>query len=126
MADLKLNEQTGDLDVGADGDLSLVDGIDAIRQHLKIRLQFFRGEWFLDTRLGVPYFEEILRKSPDLNVVQSLFRDVIRTTPGVVEITEFALDYEGTTRTLSLDFRALTTDGPLQFTEDFVIPAPAG
>jgi hypothetical protein len=125
MADLKLDEN-GDLEIGADGDLIIVDGIDAIRQHLKIRLQFFRGEWFLDTRLGIPYFEEVLRKAPDLNVVQSLLRETITTTPGVIRLTEFTLDYEGVTRALSLDFRALTTEGPLRFTEAFVIPSPAG
>lgn len=126
MADLKLDTQTGDLEISSTGDLQIIAGIDAIRQHLSLRLQFFRGEWFLDTRLGIPYFEEVLRKAPDLVVVQSLLRDAIRSTPGVLEITEFVLDYDGVTRTLSLDFRTLTTEGPLEFTEDFVIPSPAG
>ena len=126
MSDLKINETTGDLEIGTDGDLIIIDGIDAIRQNLRIRLQLFRGDWFLDTRLGIPYFEEVLRKAPDLNVVQSLLRDAIRTTEGVTEITEFELDFIGATRRLTLDFRAKTTEGPLRFTEDFVIPAPAG
>lgn len=126
MADLKINEQTGDLEIGADGDLIIVTGLDAILQHLRIRLQFFRGEWFLDTRLGIPYFEEVLRKAPDLNVVESILRDAIRETPGVISITSFELDFEGVSRKLSLDFAALTDEGPLRFTEDFVIPAPAG
>ncbi len=126
MADLKINEQTGDLEIGSDGDLIIVDGIDAIAQHLRIRFQFFLGEWFLNRLLGVPYFEEILRKAPDLNVVQSIFRDVILTTPGVLEITKFLVDFDGVTRQLSLDFDANTTEGPLTFTEDFVIPPPAG
>ncbi len=126
MADLKLNVQTGDLEIGPDGDLIIVTGLDAIAQHLRIRFQFFRGEWSPDTRLGIPYFEEVLRKAPDLNVVQSLLREVILETPGVISITSFELDFEGVTRKLSLDFRALTTEGPLRFTEDFVIPSLAG
>ncbi len=126
MADLKLNVQTGDLEIGPDGDLIIVTGLDAIAQHLRIRLQFFRGEWFLDTRLGIPYYEEVLIKAPDLNVVQSLLREAIRETPGVIAINSFELDFEGVTRRLSLDFEALTTEGPLRFTEDFVIPSPAG
>lgn len=125
MADLKL-DANGDLEIGADGDLIIVTGIDAIRQHLLIRLQFFRGEWFLDTRLGIPYFEEVLVKAPDLNVVQSLLREVIDETPGVIAISSFELDFDGVTRSLSLDFEALTDEGPLRFTEDFVIPSPAG
>lgn len=125
MADLKLDAD-GDLEIGSDGDLIIVTGIDAIAQHLRIRLQFFLGEWFLDTRLGIPYFEEVLRKSPDLNVVQSLLREAIDETPGVIAINSFELDYDGVTRSLSLDFRALTDEGPLRFTEAFVIPSPAG
>ena len=124
MADLKL-DANGDLEIGTDGDLIIVSGVDAIRQHLTIRFQFFRGEWFLDTRLGIPYYEEVLRKAPDLNVVESLLREVIQTTPGVLAINEFALDYDAVTRSLSLDFRALTTAGPLTFTDAFIIPAPA-
>ena len=126
MADLKLDTETGDLVINAAGDLEIVTGSDAVRQHLNLRLQFFRGEWFLDTRQGIPYFEEVLRKAPDLNVVQSLLREAIETTPGVLGISEFSLDYDGVTRTLSLDFRATTTDGPLEFTAAFVIPSPAG
>ncbi len=125
MADLKL-DAGGDLEIGTDGDLIIVTGIDAIAQHLRIRLQFFRGEWFLDTRQGIPYFEEVLIKAPDLNVVQSLLREAIRETPGVISITSFELDFDGVTRKLSLNSDALTTEGPLRFTEDFVIPSPAG
>ncbi len=126
MADLKINTTNGDLEIGDDGDLIIIDGIDAIAQHLRIRFNFFFGEWFLNRLLGVRWFEEVLIKAPDLNVVQSLLRDVILTTPGVLEITRFVIDFDGVTRRLSLDFDANTTEGPLTFTEDFVIPAPAG
>lgn len=123
MADLLL-DSTGDIDIDSNFNLRIVDGIDAIIQHLKLRLQFFRGEWFLDTRIGMPWFEEVLRKAPDLSVVQSLVREAITTTPGVTEISEFSLDYDGVTRTLSISFRATTESGPLEFSEDFVIPSP--
>ncbi len=126
MSDLKLDTTTGDLELSAARDLQIVTGIDAIAQHLRIRFNFFFGEWFLNRLLGVPWFEEVLVKAPDLNVVQSLLRDVILTTPGVLEITRFVIDFDGVTRQLSLDFDANTTEGPLRFTEDFVIPAAAG
>ena len=121
--DLKLDDN-GDLLIGDDGDLVLVDGIDAIAQHLTIRLQFFQGEWLLDLRIGFPYFEEVLRKAPDLNVVRSLFREAILTTPGVLEVTDLELDYDGVTRALSVSFQAQTTEGPLTFDRELIIPAP--
>lgn len=121
--DLKL-DTNGDLELGAD-DLVLVEDLDAIAQHLAIRFQFFRGDWFLDTRAGIPYYEQILRKAPDLNVVRSLFREVVLTTPGVLSINSFALDYELSTRTLSVSFGAITVLGELSFSEAFIVPRVA-
>ena len=60
MTDVALNAD-GDLTI-RDGDLHIIDGTEAIRQHLQVRLAFFGGEWFLDRGLGVPYFERVLRK----------------------------------------------------------------
>jgi len=121
--DLQLDTTNADLEI-INGELLLTSGIDSIRQHLQIRFQFFRGEWSLDLRLGVPWFEEVLRKAPDLQVVRSLLRDVILTTPGVISLSSFLLDYDAPTRALSLDFEAITVLGPLEFDELFIIPRP--
>jgi len=123
MADIKLDD-SGDIEIGTDGDLILVTGLDAIRQDLETRLKFFRGEWDLDTRLGIPYFDEILIKAPDLNVVRSLFRDAILSTAGVLRLTRLDLDYEGTTRTLSIRFDCQTTEGPLTYEDELIVPLP--
>lgn len=121
--DLQL-DSTGDLEIGNNDDLILVDGIDSIAQSLAIGLRFFQGEWFLDLRIGFPYFEEVLRKAPDLNVVRSLFREAILATEGVLAISDLALDYDGTTRSLSVSFSAQTTEGPLEFDRELIIPQP--
>ncbi len=119
--DLKVDDN-GDLVVEND-DLVLLTGLDAIIQHLKIRFRLFLGEWFLDTRVGIPWFEDILRKSPDLNVVNSLLREVITTTPGVIAITAFDLAVDSATRVLSMRFSASTTEGPItDFSLPFIIP----
>jgi hypothetical protein len=121
--DLKLDDN-GDLEIGTDGDLVLVTGIDAIAQDLKTRLLFFKGEWDLDTRLGVPYFEEILKKAPDLNVVRSIYNDVITSTEGVLFVDDLTLEYDGPTRRLSVSFSCQTTAGPLTFEDELIIPIP--
>lgn len=33
-----------------------------VAQRLTVAFNFFRGEWFLDTREGLPYYEEIIKK----------------------------------------------------------------
>ena len=115
----------GDLLINDTGDLVLIEGVDATAQHLKISLRFFQGEWFLDLRIGFPYFEEVLRKSPNLNVVRSLFRDAILETEKVVSVSDLTLDYDGTTRGLAVSFRAQTTEGPVEFDSELILPLAA-
>lgn len=116
MSDLKM-DLDGDLDV-TDGEVTLVIDEEAIAQHLKIRLRTYRGEWFLDTREGIPYKEFILVKNPNRLIVESIFREVIVGTPGIKSLNSFSLDIDGTTRALTLSFTATFDNGlPLVFEE---------
>lgn len=112
-----------------DGDLAFVGGDlvpiheqDEIAQNLLIRLRFFQGEWFLDTRIGLPFYEKILIKGVDENVVRALFRQAIITTPGVEELVNFDYTLDRERRAVTISFEARTTDGEiLNFNRDFVI-----
>ncbi len=75
------------------------------------RFSLWRGEWFLDTREGVPYLQTVFRKNPDLNAIRSLFRFVILTTPGIVRVDDLTLDYDPRARNLSYSFRAVDDNG---------------
>lgn len=121
MSDIKL-DANGDLFLDSSESLVLVEGSDAIAQQLSIRFKFALGEWFLDTRIGVPYFQEILVKSPNLTRVRGIYRQLILTTPGIESIEEFSLTLDTPTRTLSLSFLARKTDGePFEFEDEFII-----
>lgn len=96
-----------------DGQLALVDGVGAIVQNIRIRLQFFLGEWFLDLREGLPYFQEILVKGPNLGRVRALFRAAILETPGVSLVDLLDLDLDAPTRVLTVTFRATLDDGTI-------------
>jgi len=96
--------------------LTLTDGADAIRQHLENKLRTFLGEWFLDVDVGVPYFQEILKKRPSFQAVSQALKAAIIETPGVIELTFFQFDYLAT-RELQLEFSADTIDGPIDFTQ---------
>lgn len=117
--DIKL-DYTSDITFEND-DLVLLDGVEAIGQDVDIRLQTFLGEWFLDTRVGMPYYTKILGQKPRLAAVESIFREAILGTPGILSISDLTLDYEGTTRALSVDFHADTTEGPLEYDKEFVL-----
>jgi hypothetical protein len=108
-SDLKLNGE-GDLDMTGGG-AALVSGNDETIQNVKIRLRFFRGEWFLDNRLGVPFFADVLVKRPDLQLVEFDLLSAITATPGIAQVTAFSLDWSRAARSLRVDFAALTDSG---------------
>ena len=54
--DIALNIAKNDL-VIKNNDLILIDNTERVAQQVLITLRFWLGEWFLDTREGVPYLE---------------------------------------------------------------------
>lgn len=81
----------------------------AAAQRLECKFRQFRGEWFLDTRIGVPYYESIYVKKPNLQLVRRIFRRVILTEAVVATIEELNVKLVG--RELQFDFRAVTQSG---------------
>ena len=107
-----LLDSSGDL-VVTDGDLQLVGGADSIRQDAEVRLRFVRGEWFLATVAGVPYFDEILVKSPNLARVRALLVAELLATPGVSAVTDLSLALDGAARRLTGTFAAASDLGAI-------------
>lgn len=104
-----------DLLLDANGDLVIpvqfVSGLQAVIQRVKIRLQMFRGEWFLNQELGVPYYQEVLGHKFDKAKTLSIFRQPIITTPGVIELISISVTFDPHTRLMSISFRAITGFG---------------
>lgn len=112
----------GDIDLSRD-DLYFVTGADAVAQHLRIRLRVFKGEWFLDTRVGIPYYSQILVKNPNLAAIQSVYRRAITSTPGVDTLERIGLALDARTRVMTLTFSAklLGETVARDFTEVFIL-----
>jgi hypothetical protein len=101
----------GDLDLTS-GNLRLeTDPAEALAIKLRARYRLFQGEYFLDTRIGVPYFQFILVHNPNLPVVKSILSKVITQTPGVKSLDTFDLTYDRGARTAAFTFRATTDTG---------------
>jgi hypothetical protein len=97
----------------AAGDLTLTKDLEAIRQAVQIRCQTFLGEWFLDLEAGIPYFQNVLVKSPNIAAIRQIFRNKIETVPGVVAVTRLDLNFDRQTRSLTLSFSANTDLGEI-------------
>lgn len=95
------------------GDLTLVTDMAAIKQEIYIRLQFIAGEWFLDTTVGLPYFDNILVKSPNLAAIRTIFMDEILRSAGIKSVLKLDLDFNTKERRLTVTFSANTDLGQL-------------
>ncbi len=101
----------------SDNDLSIVGGqlvlVTDIAEQAAIvmrnRFLFGLGEYFLDVRQGVPYFQYVFVKNPDVLLIKSLFAEIIRTTPGVKSILSLSVSRVG--RKAFFAFRALADNG---------------
>lgn len=114
--DLAEDPETRELIMVA-GDLVLTRDLDAIRQDIDKRLRTFRGEWFLDESEGVPYFESVLVKSPDLSAIQSVFRRELLAVDGVDKVNSLlSLDFNRATRKLSVTWSVLSDLGVINGT----------
>ncbi len=108
--------QSGDLaltyNARGQGNLALVsDPVVAGLIKLRNRFVFFLGEWFLDTRIGTPWFQYVLVKNPDLAVVRRMIRAVIESCPVIASCDSVDLSYNPSARTLSFTFAATANDG---------------
>ena len=112
MYDLALNVDSWDL-VFENNDLLLIDNAERIGQQIKITLQFWFKEWFLDTTQGIPYLEHICVKNPNLQHIRQIFRTAIQSVPGVDSVTELTLSVNAKERILSVTYTANTSAGLL-------------
>ena len=101
--------------------LQLATGIEAVGIGIRTRLLMFRGEWFLNLDVGIPYLETADGTVPERNawiggkldpvrIRADVLREIL-TTPGVFDVPTLRLDYDGGTRTLSIDWVARTRFG---------------
>jgi hypothetical protein len=110
MIDLFLDLVEHDL-VVANYDLVLVADADQVRQATKMRLLTIFSEWFLDTRVGIRYFDVVCTKNPDLSLIDSIMKATIIETPGIRELLSYSSEIDRARRTLTISFEANTTYG---------------
>ena len=89
------------------GQLQLSGGL---AQRIDCYLRTFLGEWWADPTIGVPYFQEILKKNPDLTVVRQAILSVILQVPGVVSVPSCEVVLDRSSRRMSVSFAATGSD----------------
>lgn len=108
--DLAMDMTSGDL-VLREGDILLIDNAERVAQQILITLRFWLGEWFLNTKDGVPYLEYVLVKSPNLLHIRQIFTEAMEKVDGVKRVEEMNLAFDVKNRSLRVDYEASTDYG---------------
>jgi hypothetical protein len=97
----------GDLFVDENGDIDLTNGT---RQAVRIRLLWFLGEWRFFPETGVPYYEEILTKNPDLESIRRIIRDEVEEVDGVLEARDIRITVNAPMRQAAVTLTVVTSE----------------
>ena len=110
MSNLKLgdwNSGTHDLLILPSGQAETTE---SLAQRVDIRLRTFIGEHWLNPELGVPWFEEFLRKAPDLSACRQILVAVLQDVPGVVSVDSLTVTLDKSPRQMRVSFVVSGTD----------------
>ena len=107
------------------GDWAFAVDREGIQQRISQVLKTIAGEWFLDLDYGLPYFEQILIKNPNLPSLTDLFRRALLSVKGVSSVERLNLSLDTTSRTLTVSWVVLTDLGLLVGTDN-ITPAQVG
>lgn len=102
-----LQTSDGDIDITSGRTTLVTDPIQAGLIKLRNRFKLFLGEWFRDTRIGVPWFTKVLVKNPSIPLLESIFRQVVINTPPFVDSRDLKVTINSKTRQADVSFTAV-------------------
>lgn len=103
--------QTWDIEFDSQGQLRFTASLEeAAVQGIRQRIQTWRGTWFLDTKVGIPYIESVFRKGTSSRLIESMFRSAILQVPEIQDVLQIQLVTNRQTREASLTFTARLTN----------------
>ncbi|WP_406858483.1 hypothetical protein ABEG18_12985 [Alsobacter sp. KACC 23698] len=109
-----------DVHLDESGNLVMAADAQAVGQHVRQRLMFWRSEWFLNTAAGIDWTRYVLGRPPsDQPIAEAIIKAEILATPGVTEILEFDVSVDRAGRGLKINRVVLLTsfdDDPVTLT----------
>jgi hypothetical protein len=94
---LELDENK-DIKLTSGKNLSLIYSPQNVAQQIEVRLRTFKGEWFLNQNLGIPFFTQILTKTRDKNRADTIFQNEVLKLSEVIKIDQFESNIDRRTR----------------------------
>lgn len=94
----------------------IIDGIESVRQRVEQRLKFFRGEWFLDTSKGTPWFQDVLIRPVSAALSAAIITKAIQSVTDVTSVNNVIAEIDPATRKMSYTARVQTIFGSFTVT----------
>lgn len=107
---LKTDPSTKDVSI-ENNNLVLFDGNESLPQKIREKLLLFRGEYFLNETVGLPYFQLIAGQKSTPFASRKFIIDIIKSVEGIIDVTDFKMQLNNSTRVLTVDFTVKTEDG---------------
>jgi hypothetical protein len=104
--DIRLTK-SGDLDLTDMGDIQLTE---SIQQDILIHLRWIFEEWRLGPEFGLPYFQDILVKNPNIEIIKRDIVNEILKCDKVVRASIEDINYNPADRTLKVIYKAETDE----------------
>ena len=118
MLDILLTPD-GDLNITDHGDIRLTE---SVRQAIRIRLLWFFAEWRFAPEIGVPYFEDVLIKNPNINRIRRIVRREVMGVREVRDVRNMQVGIDPQSRRFRVAFDAVTNEET--YREEVEIPWP--
>lgn len=106
MKDILL-DKSGDIALSKDGDIALVT---SPVQAVLIRLRWFFREWVFDPDKGIPWYESILVKKPDIEGIRKMLVREIMEVEEVTEVPELKIYLDAARREAIIKFCFRTSE----------------
>lgn len=125
QADIRVKKGGKEVDIllNKDGDLYFEGAdivlADSVRQKINIRLRWFFQEWRWDDEAGIPYFEYLFIKNPNLNQVKEIIEEQIFNVDEVTEVNDVSIEIDSKSRRATITYDAATDEKT--FREEVVI-----
>jgi hypothetical protein len=86
------------LELDGNGELLVIEDLEALRQKVNQRLSLFKGTWIIDINAGVPYLQDILKKPVDPGLAASIIGNEILKEDEVTSLGQVTTDLDPETR----------------------------
>lgn len=101
-------------ELDASGNIKIITGLESLAENIDQRLKLFKGKYFLDTTVGVPYLQDILIKPVDPGLVASILNAEILKESEVTGIGEVETDLDPNTREFTYNATIYSVFGDLE------------